>query len=320
MNPAVSRTLRRVPRLVLTLLAVSFCTFLLTNLLPGDPALTILGENASDEQIEALRADLRLDDPILVRYVAWLGDALTGDLGTSYRTGQSVTDAIIERLPVTLELGIVSLALSLIVAIPLGVWSAYRAGGLVDRFLTTASFGLMAVPGFMLALFLIIVFAVRLGWLPSTGWVRFSEDPVGNIRSVILPAIALGANEIAVFMRVLRSDMLTTLNQDSITMARAKGLSAGRILTFHALRPSSLSLVTIIGVQIGAIIGGSVIIETMFALPGVGRLLIDSIAERDLVTVQGLALVIGVSVIVVNFITDSIYGFIDPRIRDGRNA
>ncbi|MCA8943425.1 MAG: ABC transporter permease [Planctomycetes bacterium] len=313
----MSRTIRRVPRLALTLLAVSFLTFMLTNLLPGDPALTLLGENASDEQIEALRLDLRLDEPLLARYVQWLGDAFTGDLGTSYRTGQPVTEAIVERLPVTVELGLVSLAMSLVVSILLAVWSAYRAGGVVDRFLTTASFGLMAVPNFLLALLLVIVFAVRLGWLPATGWVRFSEDPIGNMKSVILPAIALGANEVAVFMRVLRSDMVTTLRQDSITMARSKGLSTRRILLFHAFRPSSLSLVTIVGVQVGAIIGGSVIIETMFALPGVGRLLVDSIAERDLITVQGLALVIGVSVILVNFLTDSLYSFIDPRIRDG---
>lgn len=313
------RHLARLPRLLVTLLVVSLCTFLLTDLLPGDPALTILGENATDAQIASLRAEMRLDDPILVRYVSWLGDAVTGDLGTSYRTGQTVTEAIVERLPVTLELGLVSLVMSLVVAVPLAIWSAYRAGGLTDRILTSTSFGLMAVPSFMLAMFLIIVFAVQLGWLPSTGWVRFSDDPVGNLRSVILPAIALGANEIAIFLRVLRSDMLSTLQQDSIAMAKAKGLSTSRILVFHALRPSSLSLMTIVGVQIGGLVGGSVIIESMFALPGIGRLLVDSIAQRDLVTVQGLALVIAVAVILVNFVTDSVYSLVDPRIRDGRN-
>jgi len=317
-SSGAAHVVRRLPRLLLTLLAVSFCTFMLTSLLPGDPALTILGENASDAQIAALRADLRLDDPLLARYAGWLGDAVTGDLGQSYRTGQPVTEAIRERLPVTIELGLVSLALSLVVAVPLAVWSAYRAGGALDRILTTASFGVMAVPSFLVALFLIIVFAVKLGWLPSIGWVRLTEDPVGNLRSVVLPAVALGANEIAVFMRVLRSDMVSTLQQDSITMARAKGLSTSRILMVHAFRPSSLSLTTLVGVQVGAIIGGSVIIESMFALPGVGRLLVDSIAERDLITVQGLALVIGVSVIVVNFLTDLLYSLIDPRIRDGR--
>lgn len=314
---AAVRLLRRVPRLVATLLVVSFATFCLTALLPGDPALTILGENATDEQIANLRADLRLDDPLPQRYVTWLGDAVTGDLGTSYRTGQGVTESVVERLPVTVTLGLFSLALSLLVAVPLAIWSAYRAGGYVDRFLTTASFGLMSVPSFMLALVLIIVFAVNLGWLPSTGWVPLTEDPVASFKSLLLPAIALGANEIAVFMRVLRSDMVSTLQQDSITMAKAKGLSTTRILFVHALRPSSLSLMTIVGVQIGAVIGGSVIIETMFALPGLGRLLVDSIAARDLITVQGLALVIAVSVIVINFVTDSLYTLIDPRIRDG---
>jgi peptide/nickel transport system permease protein len=319
LNPGVRRIVSRLPRLVLTLLAVSFLTFMLTALLPGDPALTILGENASDEQIEQLRDDLGLDDPLLVRYADWLGDALRGDLGVSYRTGQDVTEAIVDRLPVTIELGLVSLALSLIVSVPLAIVSAYRAGGPLDRFLTTTSFGLMSLPSFMMAMILIIVFAVHLDWLPSTGWVPFSEDPIGNLQSVILPAIALGANEIAIFLRILRSDLITTLGQDSIAMAKSKGLSTTRIMVFHALRPSSLSLLTVVGVQIGAIVGGSVIIETMFALPGVGRLLVDSIAERDLITVQGLALVIGVAVVVVNFVTDAIYSLVDPRIRDGRD-
>ncbi len=318
MNAGVRRIVNRLPRLVLTLLAVSLCTFLLTALLPGDPALTILGENASDAQIATLREELRLDDPILVRYVDWLGDAITGDLGASARTGQEVTEAIVERLPVTIELGLVSLALSLVVSIPLAIWSAYRSGSLIDRVLTTTSFGVMAIPSFMLAMLLIIVFAVELQLLPSSGWVPFSENPKQNIEAIILPAIALGANEIAIFLRVLRSDLVTTLQQDSITMARSKGLSTTRIMVFHALRPSSLSLLTIVGVQMGAIVGGSVIIETMFALPGVGRLLVDSIAGRDLITVQGIALVIGVSVVVVNFVTDAVYSLVDPRIRDGR--
>ncbi len=320
MRPVIGRVARRLPRLVTSLLVVSFLTFLLTDLLPGDPVLTILGDNASDQQIETVRQDLRLDDPLPERYVRWLGSAMGGDLGTSYRTGQPVTEAVLERLPVTLELGLVSLVLALGVSAPLAIWSAYRAGGAVDRAVTTVSFGLMAVPSFMLALLLIIVFAVNLGWLPSTGWVRFGDDPVGNLRAVALPAIALGANEIAIFLRVLRSDMVTTLQQDSITMARAKGLSTARILSLHALRPSSLSLVTVVGVQVGGLIGGSVIIETMFALPGLGRLLVDSIAERDLVTVQGLAFVIGLSVIVVNFVTDSLYTLIDPRIRRDRHV
>lgn len=319
MTSALRRTLRRVPRLIVTLLVVSFATFCLTSLLPGDPALTILGENASDDQIAALRADLRLDDPLPSRFVSWLGDAVQGDLGTSYRTGQPVTESLVERMPVTITLGLFSLALSLVVAVPLAIWSAYRAGTTLDRFLAAASFGLMSVPSFMLALVLIIVFAVHLGWLPSVGWVPLSKDPIGSFRSLLLPAIALGANEIAIFMRVLRSDMVTTLQQDSITMAKAKGLSMPRVLFVHALRPSSLSLLTIVGVQIGGVIGGSVIIETMFALPGLGRLLVDSIAARDLITVQGLALVIAVSVIVINFLTDSIYSIVDPRIRDGRD-
>ncbi|RBY81149.1 ABC transporter permease [Blastococcus sp. TF02-09] len=313
--------LRRLPSLLATLFAVSLLTFLMTSLLPGDPALQILGaENATPEAIAEVRAELGLDDPLPVRYLAWIGDALTGDFGRSYRTSEPVAEAIIDRLPVTAEVGILAIIIALLVAIPVGMLSAYRAGTRTDKIISSTSFGLLAVPNFMVAIFLILIFSVTLGILPATGWVNFTDDPVQNLRSALLPALSLAIAEMAVYTRLLRTDMIATLQQDFVTMARVKGVSNRRILFRHALRPSSFSLMTVAGVQVGAIIGGSVVIETLFALPGVGRLLLDSVVQRDLLMVQGVALVIAVSYVVVNFTVDILYSYLDPRISHGRSA
>jgi peptide/nickel transport system permease protein len=314
--------LRRLPAMLATLLIVSFLTFLLTSLLPGDPAVQILGADSANDpdSIEVVREELRLDDPLLERYGAWLSDVATGDLGRSFRTDQQVADAIRERLPVTLEVGGLAVLIALAFAIPLGTLSAFRAGSRADRLVTGASFGLLALPPFMVAILLILVFAVTLGWLPATGWVRFTADPLDNLRHAILPALSLAVGEMAVYTRLLRADMITTLQQDSITMARAKGIPTKRILFRHALRPSSFSLMTVVGLQVATIIGGAVIIETLFALPGVGRLLVDSILQRDLIMVQGCALVIAIAFVVINFIVDILYTFLDPRIRHGSAA
>lgn len=314
--------LRRLPAMLATLLVVSFLTFLLTSLLPGDPALEILGPEGAGHpaQVARVHHDLRLDEPLPQRYVGWLGDVATGDLGRSYRTGQPVLEAIRERLPVTLEIGTLAIVIALSVAIPLGTWSAFRAGARADRIITGGTFGLLAVPNFMVAIMLILVFAVTLGWLPATGWVRFTADPLDNLRHAILPALSLAAGELAVYTRLLRADMITTLQQDSITMARAKGIPTRRILFRHALRPSSFSLLTVVGLQVATILGGAVIVETLFALPGIGRLLVDSILQRDLIMVQGVTLVIAAAFVVINFIVDLLYTVLDPRIRHGRAA
>lgn len=318
----MEQVLRRLPSMVATLLVVSFLTFLLTSLLPGDPVVQILGpEGAQDEQaVATVRDDLHLDDPLPARYVSWLADAVTGDLGRSYLTGQQVTEAIGERLPVTAEIGLLAIVIALAVAIPLGTFSAFRAGGVADRIITGTTFGVLAIPNFMMAILLIWLFAETLGWLPTTGWVRLTDDPLDNLRTAIMPALSLAIGELAVYSRLLRADMITTLQQDSITMARAKGMPTRRILFRHALRPSSFSLMTVVGLQVGAVIGGSVIVETLFALPGVGRLLVDSILRRDLIMVQGVALVIAVSFVVINFVVDLLYSLLDPRIRHGHAA
>lgn len=312
---------RRVVPLVATLIAVSFLTFLLTSLLPGDPAVQILGpQGATPSAVAQVREDLRLDDPLLVRYVHWVGDVTHGDLGRSYRTGQEVRAAIGERLPVTLEVGGMAIVLALLGAIPLGMLSAYRAGGTVDRAVTGASFALLAVPSFMMAILLILLFAEQLGWAPATGWTRLTDDAGDNLRGAILPALSIAIGELAVYTRLLRSDTIATLQEDYISLARAKGMPTFWILLRHALRPSSFSLLTVVGLQVGAIMSGSVLVETLFALPGVGRLLVDSIYQRDLVMVQGIALVVAVSYVLVNVLVDVVYAYLDPRIRRGRSA
>lgn len=304
--------------LIPVLLAVSLLTYLLLSLLPGDPALLVLGGQAgSAETIAAVRAELGLDRALPLRYLSWLWAALQGDLGTSYITRQEVTGAILERLPVTLEIMGLSLLMALVIAIPLGVFSAYRVGGRFDKSVTGATFGLLAMPNFIFALILILVFSVGLGLFPATGWSRLSDGLLDNLRAAFLPALALAVSNIAVFTRLLRTDMIATLQEDHVTLARAKGLPTSRILFRHALRPSSFSLLTVAGLQVGTLLSGAVIIETIFALPGVGRLLFDAINSRDLLMVQGVVLLLAVTYVLVNFVVDLLYTFLDPRIRSG---
>ncbi len=309
--------LRKLPALIGTLLAVSFLTFMLTSLLPGDPAVMILGPDATEASIERVRADLELDRPLPVRYVNWLGRAVTGDLGRSYRTRQPVMEAITERLPVTIQIGVMAVTIALLGAIPLGMLSAYKQGSAIDRTITGAAFGFLSVPNFVMATLLIFVVAVQFGLLPATGWTRLTDNPIENLRRALLPALSLAIGEMAVYTRLLRTDLITTLQQDYVTMARAKGMSTNRIMLRHALRPSSFSLMTVVGLQVGSIIGGSVIVETIFALPGVGRLLFESITQRDLIIVQGVVLFIATAYVLINFIVDLLYSYLDPRIRHG---
>ena len=308
--------LKKLPWLIGTLLAVSFFTFMLVSLLPGDPAVLILGSGGvSPEAVAALRLELGLDRPLLVRYLDWLGSALTGDLGRSPMTGQAVMDAILARLPVTIQLGVMAIVIALVLAVPLAMLSAYFAGSRIDRAISGIGFALMSVPGFMMAIFLILIFAVNLGWFPATGWIPFSVSPGANLRSALLPALSLAMIELALYMRLLRTDLIDTLQQDYITLARAKGLPSWRIMTRHALKPSSFSLLTVVGLQLGGVISGAIIVEEIFALPGVGRLLYQSILQRDLLMVQGIVLFIATAYVLVNFVVDLCYSLLDPRVR-----
>jgi peptide/nickel transport system permease protein len=308
---------RRLLYLLPVLLAVSLLTFLIASLLPGDLAYVILGDQATPEKVEALRHDMGLDQPLLIRFFGWLGHILQGDFGRSFRTGQTVLQAVAERLPVSFELMLLAELGALLIGIPLAIACAVRNGSAFDRFMTGTAFGMLSVPAFLSAILLIYLFAVELRWLPATGYVPFAEDPVGNLRCFVLPALTLALGEWPVLMRVLRSDMITTLQEDYIAMARAKGLKPSRILLVHALKPSSLTLVTVTGINIGRLIGGTVIVESIFALPGIGRLLLGAIYTRDLVILQGVVLFVAFGYVLMNFIVDILYAVLDPRIRHG---
>lgn len=309
---------RQALRLVVVLFCVTLLTFLIVNILPGDVATAILGGLATPEDLAGLRADLGLDRPMLVRYFDWLGSALSGDLGRSHRSGEPVLQAIADRLPVSLQLMIMAQVIAIGIAVPAALLSVRRPGGLFDRLSASAAFGFLATPSFMLGILLIYLFSVTLDLLPATGFSPLSEGVWENLQSMILPALSLGLIEWTVLMRVLRSDLLTTLKEDFILLARAKGLPPWRVLLQHALRPSSFTLITVIGLNIGGLIGGAVIVEQIFALPGVGRLLLGGIFNRDLILVQGTVSFIAVGFVVVNFLVDMLYAVLDPRVRHVR--
>lgn len=310
---------RRLTHLLGVLVLVSAATFLMMELLPGSVADAFIDEASTAEDIARIEAELGLDRPLLERFAVWVSNALQGDLGRSPISTEYVADAILDRLPVSVLLLVYAQILALLIAIPLGVVAGYREGTTLDRGISTAAFGILAVPHFVLGLVLILVFAIWLGWLPATGYIAPSEDLFGHIRSMILPSLTLALVEAPVYLRLLRSDMASTLREEYVTVARAKGLSDRFILLRHALRPSSFTVITIMGINIGHLIGGSVILETLFALPGVGRYLVDAVNQRDFIVVQGVVLFIAVAFVLVNLVVDLLYTVLDPRLRHDRN-
>jgi peptide/nickel transport system permease protein len=315
-RPAVARIRKRLVHLLVVLLAVTFLSFVVVDLLPGDAAVVVAGDNATPEQVEQVRTDLQLDRPLLVRYASWLGGVVTGDLGRSFRTGQPVAEALAQRIPVTFEITIVAQLLALLVAVPLAVYSAYRPGRVVDRTSMTLGFGAAAMPQFVFGMVLIVLFAGGLtSILPATGYTAFLDNPLLNLRSIILPCLTLMIGEAAVYRQLLRSDMISTLQEDYILMARSKGLSSRTILLRHALRPSSFSLITLSGVNIGRLLAGTVIVETLFAIPGLGQLIVQSVFNRDYMILQGALLFVAVTYVVINMLIDLLYLAIDPRVR-----
>ncbi|MCG8694472.1 MAG: ABC transporter permease [Minwuiales bacterium] len=305
----------RLRRLVVVMFAVTLLTFLLVNILPGDIAYDIAGQDASEEEVQQIREDLGLNEPVLIRYFTWLGGVFTGDWGKSFRTGEPVMEAILSRFPVSLQLMVVAQIFALLLALPFGIISAYRPGGVMDRFIAGAAFFCLSIPPFMMAILLIFLFALFLQIMPATGYEPLSAGLWENMRFFILPALSFALAEWTVLMRVLRADMIGVLQQDYIAMARAKGLPTLRIILVHALRPSSFSMITIFGLQVGSLIGGSIIIESIFALPGVGRLLINAIYARDFIVIQGCVTFIAAAYVLVNFTVDLVYALLDPRIR-----
>lgn len=306
----------RAGELLGVLFIVSFGVFMLVTLMPGDPAVAILGEGHPPAEYEALRQELGLNDPLLVRYWDWLSSAATGDLGRSLIPPQTdVSDRILGALPVSVQLAVMGLLIALVLAVPLAMWAAAHAGGAVDRLISAAMFATLSVPSFLAGLLLIMIFANGLGWFPRAQWVRLSEDPVGNLHHALLPAIVIALMELALFTRILRNDLIVTLKEDYILAARAKGMPPWRILVTDALRPSSFSLVTLMGISLGRLVGSTVIVEYLFALPGMGSMIVTASGQGDFPLVQGAVLVIALVYVVVNAGIDLSYGYLDPRTR-----
>jgi peptide/nickel transport system permease protein len=307
---------KKVVQLAAVLLVVTFFSFLLIHLLPGDPAATII-PLGTDAQRTQLRKDVGLDKPLVSQYTRWLGKFVRGDFGRYYRQfgGEPVRKRLSQALPVSLQLLVYAEVLALVIAIPLGILAAYRAGTWVDRFLSTGAFASLAIPDFVLALVLIFYLGVKLKWFPVLGYVHFGQSPTEHFKSMFLPAFSLALAQAAVYMRLLRSDMIATLQEDYILMARSQGLPTWRILLRHALRPSSFSLLTVAGISVGTLIGGAIVIEAIFTLPGVGLTIFQAISERQYIAVQACVAVIGCGYVVVNFVVDLLYTALDPRVR-----
>jgi len=305
----------KILHLIPVLLLVSLAVMILINLIPGNPAYAILGTQATPSQVRIVDAQLGLNKPLVIRYIDWIGGILHGNFGTSLFTQQPVFQTIISRLPVTLELALLGEIIALVIAIPLGVLTAYKAGSLIDRSSRTVAALLVSAPGFLTGLLLAYIFGVKLAVLPVTGWVPLNQGVGENLRFVLLPAITLALAQIPIFMQLLRADMIATLQEDFVLAARAKGLPTRAILLRHALRPSMFSLLTLSGVSLGTLLGGTVIVESIFSLPGIGSLLIESIFNKDFITVQGIAMFIALAYVFINIVVDIGYGALDPRIR-----
>ena len=305
---------RRIANFVLTLWAVSIVVFAAMNVLPGDPALTILGLDATDDALSALREQLGLNRPLLVRYFAWVGHALLGDFGISHSFGVPVSELIAERLPLTLSLAFFGIVFTVILALVLGVGAAAnhrKPGDWGVMFLSQMG---IAVPAFWLSILLVMLFAVKLRWLPPGGFPGWDE-PLLALRSLILPTVALALVQSAVLARVTRSSLLEVMRQDYVRTARATGFSSTRVLWRHVLPNALVPIVTIIGMQFAALVTGTIVIENVFYLPGLGRLIFQSIANRDLPTVQALVMLFAAIVVTANFLVDMAYVLIDPRLK-----
>ena len=298
---------RRLALTVPVLLGVATLVFSLIHLIPGDPAQAMLGDAAAPADVEELRRSLGLDRPLLEQYGLFLRGAVRGDLGRSMRTSEPVTDTIVERMPATLELALAAMLVAVAIAIPLGIAAAVWRGTAIDHGATTLALMGISIPNFWLGPLLALVFAVELGWLPVSGR--------GTVAHLLLPAISLGAALAAILARLTRATLLEELREPYVQAARARGVSWSRAVLRHAFRNSLIPVVTLLGLQFGAVLTGAVITETIFAWPGIGRLLIQSIGFRDYPLVQGCILLIAVTYVGVNLLTDLVYGVIDPRIR-----
>ncbi|MEV6233358.1 ABC transporter permease [Saccharopolyspora shandongensis] len=315
-----SYALHRILQSAVTLVLVSLVVFAGLRALPGDPAVAIAGIEADDAVIAEIRRAHLLDEPIHVQYAAWLGRVLQGDLGESAQTGLPIGDIVLTRLPVTLELAVLSLLFAALIGLTAGVLSAVRRGTAVDWLGNGASLFGLSIPNFWLGLMCVLVFAVWLGVLPASGYVPFTESPLGNLQRLILPAFVLGSGLAAVLMRQMRSSMLDALGSDYVRTARAKGAGEWRVVGIHGLRNSLITVLTILGLQLGTLISGAVVTEQIFVLPGFGKLMVDAVFTRDYPVIQAAVLVSATGYILVNLLVDLLYSVVDPRIRVGGGA
>lgn len=304
-----------VARTLVTLAAASVLIFVLLRLVPGDPAQVALGVDATPELVQSTRQRFGLDRPLVLQYFEWVGGLLTAHFGSSFVTGQEMSAIIVDRTAVTLWLALPSIALALLIATVLGTWAALRRRALDGLVVSVGSQLLMAVPGFLAGVLLVLGFSLGLGWLPPSGWVVPADDPAAFLAHLVLPVLALTAVQAAILTRFVREAMLQVMAQDYIIEARSKGLTRGQALVRHGLRNAAVPVLTVTGVQLSALLVGAVVIESVFDIPGVGSLLVEAVAGRDMVTVQGIVMVLVLITVVLNLLVDLLHTVIDPRMR-----
>ncbi|KPY37968.1 ABC-transport protein, inner membrane component [Pseudomonas syringae pv. primulae] len=307
--------LRRLLSAIPTLILVSLFVFTLQKLLPGDPVLAMAGEERDPAVMEYLRDKYRLNDPIPLQYLNWVGNVLTGDFGTSLRTEQPVTTLLASKLPVTLELAVLALLIALLIGIPTGIISAVRKGTAVDYGANVVALSGISIPHFWLGILLIMVFAVKLQWLPASGFVPVGEDLGQNLKTLVLPAFVLGAGLSGILMRHTRSAMLEVLRTDYVRTARAKGLLPRTVILKHALRNALMPIVTLTTLLFGELLGGAVLTEQVFSIPGFGKMIVDAVFNRDYAVVQGVVLCVALGFLLLNMLADVLYRTINPRLR-----
>ena len=308
----VARRLLLVPPL---LVGMSLLVFVLVRLVPGDPALVVLGYKGTPESVAALRQAFHLDESVAHQYLRWLGGALVGDFGLDFRQNEPIGQMVRARLPVTVELTALAAAAAALAGVPLGLLAGARRGGGADRASLAVGLVGVSIPDFWLGIMLILLLSLGARLLPSSGWVAFADDPVGNVRHLALPALTLAASRAAVLGRLTRAAVLDTMSRGFVQFARAKGLPERAVLLRHVLPNAAIPLVTVLGLQVGYMLGGAIVVETIFTLPGIGRMTLDAVLERNYPVVQATVLVVGAMFMLVNLLTDLLYGVIDPRVR-----
>ena len=314
-HPIARFLARRVLYSVVVLVGVLVVVFALVHLVPGDPVRIALGTRYTPEAYEALRSASGLDRPLVTQFVSYLGSALTGDLGVSFRNGDPVTVTLLERLPATVSLGLVGIVIALLIALPAGIWSGLREGRMSDAIVRVSSQFGVSIPDFWLGILLIALFASTLGWLPTSGYRPLFEDPAGWLRHIVLPGLTVGLVAAAILTRYVRSAVLEVASTGYVRTARSKGLPPRVVTSRHIVRNALVPVLTITGIQLATILGGVIVVEVVFAWPGLGRLVYNAVAARDYPLIQGAVLLIAVLFLLINLIVDALYAVVDPRIR-----